>query len=105
MKKQSLMSMGSSNDAGKKEKKGNNKGEESEEVPIDHLSSLIQKEIEELYRVFGENDAVLEAKPTLEILMDIESRFMTLTETIQFICKNPPSNAEIVKGLEADRKR
>jgi len=55
--------------------------------------------------VFGENDAMLEAKPTLEILMDIESRFMTLTETIQFICKNPPSNADIVRGLEADRKR
>lgn len=37
--------------------------------------------------------------------MDIESRFMNLTETIQYICKNPPSNAEIVKQLEAERKK
>ena len=37
--------------------------------------------------------------------MDIESRFMTLTETIQFVCKNPPSNADIVRVLEAERKK
>lgn len=49
---------------------------------IDYLSSLIQTEIEDVYKVFIDTDTVLEAKPTLEILMDIESRFMTLTETI-----------------------
>ena len=69
-------------------------------MDIENLSSLIQSEIEDVYRVFGENDNVLEAKSSLEILMEIESRFMNLTETIQYICKNPPSNAEIVKSLE-----
>lgn len=50
---------------------------------IDYLSSLIQTEIEDVYKVFvDEKDTVIEAKPTLEILMDIESRFMNLTETI-----------------------
>ena len=79
-----MLTMGSASDTGKgaQKKGGNNKGDDDDEVNIDYLSSLIQKEIETVYHVFGETDAMLEAKPTLEILMDIESRFMNLTETI-----------------------
>ena len=77
------MSMVTSQDGGKgNAKKANNKADEEEEVNIDYLSSLIQTEIEDVYKIFDETNTVLEAKPTLEILMDIESRFMTLTETI-----------------------
>ena len=58
-----------------------------------------------MYRVFADNDNALEAKQALELLMDIESKFMNYTETIQYICKNPPSNADIVKNLETERKK
>lgn len=47
---------------------------------------------------------MLEAKSSLEILMEIESRFMNLTESIQYIAKNPPTNEEIIKKLEKTRK-
>ena len=97
MKKNSVLAIGSAADAN--EKKGK-KNEESEGINIEHLSSLITKEIEEVFRVFGGDDVLLEAKPTLEILMDIESRFLLLTETIMYICKNSPENQNIVKRLE-----
>lgn len=64
---------------------------------IDHLNSLIQNEIEDLYKVFGDNDSAIEAKSSLDILMEIESRFMNLTETIQYIGKVAPGNADIIR--------
>ena len=82
MKRQSQISMGANDGGNKKPSKKGEKHDEEDEVDIEYLSSLIQTEIEDVYRVFGENDNVLEAKSSLEILMEIESRFMNLTETI-----------------------
>ena len=97
MKKNSVLSLGAGDKKGKK-------NDESEGVNLDHLGALVQKEIEEVFRVFGGDDVILEAKPTLEILMDIESRFLLLTETIMHVCKNNPENIKIVKNLELKRK-
>ena len=85
MKRKSQMLIGSSQDTATKTKKKANEKEDEDDVNVEYLSQLIQSEIEDVYRVFGENDNVLEAKSSLEILMEIESRFMNLTEVIQWI--------------------
>ena len=99
MKKNSVLSVASA-DTDKKVKKS----DEADGVNIEQLSSAITHEIKEVFRVFGGDDVLLDAKPTLEILMDIESRFHELTETIIFVCKNNPVNQKIVQKLEQKRK-
>lgn len=103
MKKQSMLSIGSAADD-KKAGASSKKNDDAEGIDLDRLGALVQKEIEEVYRIFGGDDLVMETKSTIEILMDIESRFLLLTETIIHVCKNSEENQKINRNLENQRK-